>query len=131
MRRPFMVSNETIDSLSATRSAGKDGIPSHRSGRQQGVFTMVIRAQAGNRLIVEEGPIEAPELLRVCQQLPSACAGQAHALVLVGAPGNTRRQSKRHPARPRHPVHHVFSPRTTALALRVVAYLNALRPSRG
>jgi hypothetical protein len=30
---------------------------------------MVIRAERGGKLVVEDGPIEGPELLRICQQI--------------------------------------------------------------
>jgi hypothetical protein len=30
---------------------------------------MAIRAERGGKLVVEDGPIEGPELLRICQQI--------------------------------------------------------------
>jgi hypothetical protein len=94
---------------------------------------MVIRAERGGKLVVEDGPIEGPELLRICQQIirddaslkDQRAQDKLMRWLRLRARSEVRGDDLSDILRDLGVPRTTFYPRTTALALRVVAYLNA------
>ena len=93
---------------------------------------MVVRAERGSKFIVEDGPVDGPKLLRICQQFirddaslkDQRAQDKLMRWLRLRARSEVRGDDLSDILRLGLP-RTTFYPRTTALALRVVAVLNA------
>jgi hypothetical protein len=89
---------------------------------------MSVRAEPGGKLIVDHGPIEGPMLLQVCVAIAAEDKRAPPGLVRwlrLRAAHEIRGDSITDICAELGVPRTTFYPRTTALALRVVAFLNA------